>query len=235
MRRGIIINEPSRYDFDSVATTYDKWYETAEGKMYDRLEKKAISRYLQHIVAGMKLLEVGCGTGHWSQFFSNCGFEVIGIDISEPMITVAKSRLIANASFHIADGHTLPFKDNRFDVTAAITTLEFVQNVESVLQEMGRCTRKPGGQILVGVLNASAHINRTRQERPESVYAKAQWFTSGQIKRLLEPFGPVQVVTVGFIPRWKPMLRWSPFIDAIGRLLHMPYGAFIVAKVMRWT
>jgi ubiquinone/menaquinone biosynthesis C-methylase UbiE len=93
MRRGIIINEPSRYDFDSVATTYDKWYETAEGKMYDRLEKKAISRYLQHIVAGMKLLEVGCGTGHWSQFFSNCGFEVIGIDISEPMITAAKNNL----------------------------------------------------------------------------------------------------------------------------------------------
>ena len=223
---------PSRYDFDGVAHTYDQWYETAVGKMYDRLEKNAVSKYLPQNGAGMRLLELGCGTGHWSQFFSDCGFEVIGVDISEPMIKVAKSKKIANTSFHIADGHALPFKDNNFDITTAITTLEFVHDAEWVLQEIVRCTRKPGGQMLVGVLNASAQINRKRRESPDSLYAEARCFTPGQIKRLLEPFGRVHVATVGFVPCWKPVLRWSPFIDLIGRLLHLQSGAFIAAKVM---
>jgi ubiquinone/menaquinone biosynthesis C-methylase UbiE len=148
------------------------------------------------------------------------------------MIKVAQSKRIGSTSFHIADGHALPFKDNNFDITTAITAFEFVHDAEWVLQEIMRCTRKPGGQMLVGVLNALAPINRKRRESPDSLYAKARWFTPGQIKRLLEPFGRVHVATVGFIPHWKPMLRWSPFIDMIGRSLHLPGGAFIAAKVI---
>jgi ubiquinone/menaquinone biosynthesis C-methylase UbiE len=221
----------SRFDFDVVADTYDQWYETAEGAMYDRLEKKAVSRYLRQNTQGMKLLEVGCGTGHWSHFFSDCGFEVTGVDISESMIKVAQSKNIANTSFQIADGHSLPFKDNSFDVTAAITTLEFVRDAGLVLREMYRCTRKPSGQLLIGVLNASARLNRNRQENPESLYAKARLFSTGQIKKLLQSYSQTHVVTVGFIPRWKCLLPLSPFIDAVGRFLHLPYGVFIAGQV----
>lgn len=116
-------NQYLRYDFDHVATTYDQWYETAEGKMYDRLEKKAVSQYLPQNAEGMKLLEIGCGTGHWSQFFADLGFEVTGIDVSVLMIEIAQSKALSNVSFQIADGHALPFDDNRFDVTAAMSMI----------------------------------------------------------------------------------------------------------------
>jgi len=214
-----------------VANAYDQCYQAAEGAMYDRLEKKAVSRFLRPNVQGMKLLEVGCGTGHWSQFFSDCGFEVTGVDISEAMIKTAQSKNIASASFQIADGHSLPFDDNSFDITAAITTLEFTGNAELVLKEMYRCTRKPSGQLLVGVLNALASLNRNRQENPESLYAKARLFTPGQIKKLLQLYGKTHVVTAGFISRWKHLLPLSPFIDAVNRFLHLPYGVFIAGQV----
>lgn len=95
------INESkaSRFDFDLIADSYDSWYAGRRGAMYDRLEKKAIIRYLPPHAKGEKLLEVGCGTGHWSQFFSEYGFEVIGVDVSERMIETAKSKNIFNASF----------------------------------------------------------------------------------------------------------------------------------------
>ena len=225
------VDKPSRFDFDAAADTYDQWYETAEGTMYDRLEKKAVSRYLRQNAQGMKLLEVGCGTGHWSQFFSDCGFEITGVDISEPMIKVAQSKNIANASFQIADGHSLPFNDNSFDVTAAITTLEFVRDAELVLQEMARCTRKPSGQLLIGVLNILARLNRNRQQSPESLYAKARLFSPIQIKKLLHSHGQAHVVTAGFIPRQKYLFPLSPFIEAVGRFLYLPYGVFIAGQV----
>ena len=61
-------DNPSRYDFDVAVKRYDQWYETTEGAMYDHLEKKAVSRYIRQNTRGIKLLEVGCGTGHWSRF-----------------------------------------------------------------------------------------------------------------------------------------------------------------------
>ena len=225
------VDKPSRFDFDAAADRYDQWYETVEGTMYDRLEKKAVSRYLRRNVQGMKLLEVGCGTGHWSQFFSSCGFEVTGVDVSEAMIKIAQSKDIPSASFQVADGHSLPFNDNSFDVAAAITTLEFVHDAELVLQEMARCTRKPSGQLLIGVLNALARLNRNRQQNSESLYSKARLFTPGQTKKLLEPYGQTYVATAGLIPRQKWLLPLSPLTDAVGRLLHLPYGVFIAVQV----
>jgi ubiquinone/menaquinone biosynthesis C-methylase UbiE len=227
----MITEKPSRYDFDALADKYDSWYENAKGRMYDYLEKKAISRYLPTSTKGEKLLEIGCGTGYWSRFFSEYGFEVTGVDISERMINIAKSKNISNASFQVADGHFLPFADETFDVTAAITTLEFVRDAKAVVREMIRCTRKPRGQLLVGTLNALAPLNRNRKQRPESPYAKAKLFSAGELKQLLEPFGRLAMITAGFVPNKKLFFPLAPLFDAIGRFLHIPYGAFIAAEV----
>jgi ubiquinone/menaquinone biosynthesis C-methylase UbiE len=221
----------SKFDFDAIADGYDLWYESAEGAMYDYLEKKVISKYLPRNVQRMKLLEIGCGTGHWSQFFSEYGFEVTGVDVSERMIKIAQNKDIPNASFQIADGHSLPLGDGSFDVAAAITTLEFADNAESVVEEMVRCTRKPAGQLLIGVLNALARFNRKREQDPESLYAKARLFSPRQLKRLLEPYGQANIITAAFVPSQKWFLFLSPFIDTVSRLLHLPYGVFVAAEV----
>jgi ubiquinone/menaquinone biosynthesis C-methylase UbiE len=225
------VDRPSRFDFDTKAGTYDKWYETAEGLMYDRLEKKAISKYLLRNVPGRKLLEIGCGTGHWSRFFSNYGFEVTGVDTSERMIKVAQNKDIPNASFQIADGHSLPFADNSFDVTAAITTLEFAHSAELVLQEMARCAQRPGGLLLIGVLNVLARLNRKRKGDPGSPYANARLFSPEQLEQLLEPYGQTYIVAVGFVPVQQWLLPLAPVTDLICRLLHRPSGVFIAAEV----
>jgi len=227
----MVTEKSLRFEFDLFANKYDLWYESDKGQMYDRLEKKVISRYLLPSAKGKKLLEVGCGTGHWSQFFSEYGFEVTGVDISERMINIAGNKNIPNASFKVGDGHCLPFEEGIFDVTAAITTLEFVRNAEVVVQEMVRCTRKPGGRLLIGVLNELARLNRNRKQRLESPYAKARLFSPSQLKQLLVRYGEACVVTAGFIPRQKHLLPLSPLIGTVGRLLHIPYGAFIAAEV----
>jgi len=227
----LAIEKASRFDFDIIADKYDRWYESSKSRMYDRLEKKAIGRYLPSSAKGKKLLEVGCGTGHWSRFFSGYGFEVTGVDVSERMIDMAKSKNIPNTSFQVADSHSLPFADETFDVTAAITTLEFVNDAEAVLREMVRCTRQPGGQLLVGVLNAQARLNRNRKQRPDSPYAKARLFSPSRLKQLLEPFGQLSMFTAGFVPNQKLFLPLAPLIDTVGRFFHIPYGAFIAAEV----
>ncbi len=224
-------DKPARFDFDASADSYDKWYDTAEGAVYDRLEKKAVLRYLLPNVRGAKLLDLGCGTGHWSKFFSDYGFEVTGVDVSERMIKTAQSKDIPNASFQTADARTLPFDDDSFDITAAITTLEFVNDPAVVLAEMVRCTRKPAGRLLVCVLNSLARLNRIRQQNPESVYAKARMFSPGQLRRLLEPFGQVSMTVAGLVPENRLFRSIAPFLDMTARMLHIPYGVFIAGQV----
>ncbi len=227
----MITEKTSRCDFDALADKYDSWYESAKGRMYDYLEKKAISYHLSPDAKGGKFLEIGCGTGYWSQFFSEYGFEVTGVDISERIINIARAKRIPNTSFQIADGHNLPFKNGVFDVTAAITTLEFVRDAEAVIREMVRCTRKPGGRLLIGALNELARLNRNRRQRPESLYAKVRLFSPSRIKQLLEPYGQVRMIITGFVPNQPVLLPLTPLFDTIGRFLHFPYGAFIAAKV----
>jgi ubiquinone/menaquinone biosynthesis C-methylase UbiE len=221
----------TRFDFDCVADAYDDWYKSAKGAMYDRMEKKAISKYLPRNVQGKKLLEIGCGTGHWSQFFSEFGFEVIGVDVSERMINLAQSKGIPNTLFQIADGHSLPFKNGIFDVTASIVTLEFVSNTELVLREMVRCTCRRGGKLLIGVLNALAPLNCKRQLYSESLYSKARLFSPIELKELLEAYGQTHIATTGFIPKRECFLPLAPAFDFMCRLLHRPSGVFIAAEV----
>jgi len=152
---GTLVNEGTtvRFDFGKIASRYDTWYQTPRGTMYDRLEKRAIDSLLPAASDGGKLLEIGCGTGHFSEHFASKGFEVTGVDISEPMVAVARQQNIRSGEFHVGDAERLPFTDGTFDVVAAITVLEFVCDPVSVVSEMVRCVKQPGGALILGVLN----------------------------------------------------------------------------------
>jgi len=220
----------SYFNFDEVANSYDSWYADRRGAMYDRLEKKLIANFLPTETEGKRLLEIGCGTGHWSRFFSQCGFEVTGLDISERMVNTALQKGIPNVSFYVADGHLLPFQDSTFDLTAAITTLEFVRDAEVVLQEMIRCTRKPG-RIVLGMLNVLSTVNRQKQRlgRPENPYAAARLFSPVELREFLEQHGQVEIFVGGFVPTQNWLISLAPWIDRIAQLLGSQKGAFMAA------
>jgi len=222
---------PYTFSFGEMADSYDAWYKTRLGFTYDALEKEAVARMLPDPIGGDRLLDIGCGTGHWSAFFSERGFVVTGVDISPEMIEVARGKRVANASFAVADAHALPFEDGRFDVTAAMTTLEFVRDAEEVVGEMGRCTRRPGGVLVIGVLNAAASINRRRKRAGKEPYASARLSTPSELKSLLAQYGKACVKSVAFVPRWSSLVWLSPLLDTLGRRLRPGHGAFIAGRV----
>ncbi|MEJ2704735.1 MAG: class I SAM-dependent methyltransferase [Sedimentisphaerales bacterium] len=176
-------------------------------------------------------MELGCGTGHWSAFFSARGYEVVGIDISERMITIAKSKNIVRSHFQVIDGHCLSFANESFDIAAAITTLEFATDPEGMVAEMARCVRKPGGQMLFGVLNALSRYNQERQNEAGGPYALAKLFSPEQLWGLLEPWGQIQMIIAGFVPRRGGLLTLAPICELAGQLVGSQRGAFIAAKV----
>jgi len=72
---------------------------------------------------GMKVLEIGCGTGTNLELFAEAGCEVAGIDLSPSMIDLAKKKLDDRADLRLGDAAEMPFEDNSFDLVLSFLTL----------------------------------------------------------------------------------------------------------------
>lgn len=220
----------SRYNFGTLASRYDGWYQTREGRTFDFLEKQAFITWIGSVRSRGNLLDVGCGTGWWSYFFNHLGFSVTGVDISPEMVAAAREKNIPSATFQVADAHKLPFADNSFTASAAIASLEFVKKPQAVVKEMARCTRSPGGTIYLGFLNASSKINQKRMGIKGSPYEKARFFTIKEINKMFSPIGKVQTAVCAF-PFAVMLGKSGLLVDRIGTRLKFKHGAFIAVRI----
>ncbi|MFW6061905.1 MAG: class I SAM-dependent methyltransferase [Planctomycetota bacterium] len=195
---GTCMVQPSRhpdrslFDFDALAREYDRWYETPAGQMYDRVQKEDVRRLLPPAVAGQTLLDVGCGTGHWSAFFAEMGYRVTGVDLAAQMIEVARAAT-GQCTFLVADACHLPFGKSSFEAVAAMATLEFLPDPAAAVQEMVRCAKRDA-HLLIGTLNRLAPLNRRRLAEGREPYASAHLLAPEELHVLLAPFGHVRMV-----------------------------------------
>ncbi len=180
----------SLYNFGPMAATYDQWYATAEGKRHDDAQRAALRRLLPPMKPGARLLEVGCGTGHWSRIFAGLGYEVTGVDISPEMILTARSYHTPNCQFELADACRLPSVVRKYNVVAAMATLEFIDDQPGAIAGMARC-RADDGILLVGTLNERAPLNRDRVAKGIQPYASGHLLTPAALYSLLRPYGQV--------------------------------------------
>ena len=106
------------------------------------------------IEEGMKVLELGCGTGSmWvghEDVIEKCS-EIIFSDFSEGVLETAKSNIgdLPNAEFRVVNIQDIPFEDNYFDVIIANNMLYHVPDIEKALSEVSRVLKK-GGKFYAG-------------------------------------------------------------------------------------
>jgi len=98
-----------------------------------------------------RVLDVATGTGAQALAFAEAGAEVIGVDISESMLRIARRKpRLSNLTFRLADATDLPFEDGSFDVCSISFGLhEMPEGVRlRALREMARVVR-PSGKIVI--------------------------------------------------------------------------------------
>ncbi len=97
-------------------------------------------------LAGQNILDLGTGTGVLARQFASQGAAVVGVDISEGQIDVAKElakRAELDIEFNVAGAEAVPYPDNSFDViTANQCWLYF--DVQKAIAEVKRLLRKDG-------------------------------------------------------------------------------------------
>ena len=99
---------------------------------------------------GMKVLDVGCGTGVHLNLYRNAECDVYGIDNSPSMLDVARKRLGAGADLRLGDIAQLPYDDGQFELVLCMLVLHEMDQLSrmAVIAEMKRVI-KPNGHILL--------------------------------------------------------------------------------------
>jgi len=103
---------------------------------------------------GKRSLEVGCGRGTISAYFSDAGFDSTLLDISAHVIERAERTFLRDGlagTFVVGDANDLPFEDGEFDVVVSIGLLEHFEDVAPPVREQIRVLA-PGGLLLCYVV-----------------------------------------------------------------------------------
>lgn len=131
------------YTFDNFAEHYDKWFETCLGKFVADCERELILE-LAGPKSGEKILDVGIGTGFFASEILKYQVDIIGMDVSEKMLDIARSKGLTNV--FTGDAAAIDFPDEAFDLVMSITAFEFFREPEkSLSDDEGLQKRRKGG------------------------------------------------------------------------------------------
>ena len=135
--------------FEKAAPGYTDWYTSRRGQRTDAAERALLEWLLNHFPSAQSVLEVGCGTGHFTSWLATRSLKVIGLDRS-PGVLAEMQRRSGRIPGILGDAHRLPFGDGTIDLVLYVTALEFLEDPTRSLAESLRVARQ--GVILV-VLN----------------------------------------------------------------------------------
>jgi ubiquinone/menaquinone biosynthesis C-methylase UbiE len=162
------------------------------------------------------LLDIGCGTGHWTIFFKGIGYLPEGIDLSSKMLELARLKE-PSLNFIEGDALNLPQDEGTFDIVSMITVLEFASDPDRLLQESYRVLRK-GGALIIGSLNRISGLGESLSRNPFPPYDRAYLFSLEELEEKLSSAG-FEVINIkeGCIPgNPDPIVQHGDFLAAIG-------------------
>jgi ubiquinone/menaquinone biosynthesis C-methylase UbiE len=116
-----------------------------------------ISRYVQ----GKKAIDFGCGTGRSTRFLRQLGFDVVGVDIADQMLTLARKRDPDGEYRLVSDGNLHVLAADTYDLVLSVFTFDNIPTMEKkvlLLQSLKRLLNRNGCIVSV-VSSPEIYVN----------------------------------------------------------------------------
>lgn len=187
---------------------YDAWYQTRRGAWIGGIEYRLLDELLTPR-SGETVLDVGCGTGHFTRCFSDSAAVdwTVGADIDFFAARFAAGR--GKAAYLVADGQCLPFADRSFDLVISVTALCFMGDARRALVEMLRVARR---RVALGLLNRHSLLWFAKgRHGGRGAYRGAHWHTRREVERLFagQPARNLTLRTAIMLPGGGRLARWA--------------------------
>jgi len=136
----------------------NSWGNQIRAKSYSKLEfpntyylaYRDLPQIMLNHVKGERAVDFGCGSGRSTRFLKQLGFDVIGIDISQDMLEIARNIDAAGDYQMVSDGNYAHLGINSFDLVQSIFTFDNIPGWENrtyILKGLGDLL-KPGGKMI---------------------------------------------------------------------------------------
>ncbi|MFA4981137.1 MAG: methyltransferase domain-containing protein [Candidatus Omnitrophota bacterium] len=145
--------------FETEAANYNRAYDkVSDLRSFIFDERKRIVMDMFRLKGG-KVLDVGCGPAVYTDILSKAGYEIYGVDPSENMIGIAKTKGFENASFFVGTAEDLKFQDGFFDGVICVGVLEYLPDINRAIKEAARVS-KHGAIAIFTVPNGTSLLNK---------------------------------------------------------------------------
>ncbi|HEX2952314.1 MAG TPA: bifunctional demethylmenaquinone methyltransferase/2-methoxy-6-polyprenyl-1,4-benzoquinol methylase UbiE [Armatimonadota bacterium] len=144
----------NRAMFDAIAQRYDVLNRIMSLGLDVRWRRRLVEWCT--VGKGMKCLDLCCGTGDVTRELPRHGAQVTGLDASEHMLAIARSRETPGVHYVQGDALNLPFPDDSFDAVTIAFGNRNVASLEMLYAEMRRVA-KPGGRVVSLEINRPAN------------------------------------------------------------------------------
>lgn len=202
-----------------------EFFQELERYRYDKLRYlPAFARFDQH--KDMRVLEVGCGAGIDLALFAKAGADVVGIDLADAPIGLAKANLrlrTLSGSLHVMDAEDMSFENESFDVVYGHGVLPYTANPDRLVAEVHRVLR-PSGEALLMIYNRRSWLNwmsrltgTPLEHQDAPVY---RMLSKGQFRQLFRAFRGLDITVERFpVPTelhhgWKATLYNRVFVKS---------------------
>jgi len=143
------INEETREAFNLAAERYYELFkDEMKQKEYDRV---ILDKFAGNFDSESIIYDMGCGPGHITRYLSDKGLHVVGIDISEKCIQIAR-RENPKMRFRVMDMTRLDLADKSIDgIISFYSIIHTPKRLMNILFYEFNRVLKRGGQILIVV------------------------------------------------------------------------------------
>lgn len=133
---------------------------------YGQVEFITTMKYIKKFLRkGMRVLEVGAGTGRYSLAIAEKGFQVDAIELVEHNVDIFKSKITENCNVDVRQGNAIDlscYNDETFDITLVLGPLYHLFNdneKKQAISEAIRVTKKSGIIFIAYCMNDATIIN----------------------------------------------------------------------------
>jgi ubiquinone/menaquinone biosynthesis C-methylase UbiE len=152
-RARMVEHTPADEAYDRWAAVYDR-----DGNPLLALDD-AVVPHLVGPVRGLRVVDLGSGTGRHATRLVEDGAEVTCVDLSEGMMQVARTHLSDRGARFVRHDlrHPLPFTDESFDGVVCCLVLEHIADLPSFFREARRIC-KPGGFVVCSDMHPAMRL-----------------------------------------------------------------------------
>jgi len=181
---------------EKTIETYEALAEDFTREHSDINEIKPVADYFIRNLKGRKVLDIGCGPGRDSKYFSENGLDVTGIDATANFIKIA-SKNAPRAKFIKMDMRSLDFPENSFDGIWACASFLHIPKAEAEKTLLGfRRILRPEGLLYVSVKQGTEEKVLEKEEYRGRTKFFA-FYTEAEFKELIVSCGfKIQTVVI---------------------------------------